>query len=136
MLTWRPDAGLAILADGFWYVNGIAFEPDGGLVVIERFGLLRLDSSGGDEHEWVIENLGPGGGDGVCVDLDGRFSSERTADNVPARMIRRLFFSHSARPDFLSHDRVVLRLLNNSAIRRKSNRTGRECCKRQIKLNC
>ena len=64
---------MQLVADGFWYVNGIAFEADGGLVVIERFGLLRLDPSGGNKHEWVIENLGPGGGDGFCLDRDGRF---------------------------------------------------------------
>jgi sugar lactone lactonase YvrE len=62
-------------------VNGIAFEPDGGLVVIERLGLLRLDVTGGDNHEWVIENLGPGGGDGFCLDVDGCFYVCSTIDH-------------------------------------------------------
>ncbi|MEY2460107.1 MAG: gluconolactonase [Acidimicrobiaceae bacterium] len=73
VLSWTPDDGMQLVADGFWYVNGIAFEPDGGLVVVERSGLLRLDPSGANDHEWVIENLGPGGGDGFCLDVDGRF---------------------------------------------------------------
>ena len=73
VLSYSTDGRVDVVNDGFWYVNGIAFEPDGGLVVIERFGLLRLDGSGGNEHEWVIENLGPGGGDGFCLDVDGRF---------------------------------------------------------------
>ena len=73
VLSWSPDDGVQIVHDGFWYVNGIAFEPDGGLVVIERMGLLRLDQSGGSDHEWIIENLGQGGGDGFCLDADGRF---------------------------------------------------------------
>lgn len=73
VLSWTADGGIDVVADGFWYVNGIAFEPDGGLVVIERMGLLRLDQSGGQQHEWVIENLGRGGGDGFCLDADGRF---------------------------------------------------------------
>lgn len=73
VLSWRAADGVAVVADGFWYVNGIAFEPDGGLVVVERAGLLRLDSSGAGRHEWVIDNLGPGGGDGFCLDVDGRF---------------------------------------------------------------
>lgn len=73
VLSFSTDDGIQLVADGFWYVNGIAFEPDGNLVVIERLGLLRLDLSGGNNHEWVIENLGPGGGDGFCLDVNGRF---------------------------------------------------------------
>jgi gluconolactonase len=73
VLSWSHDTGVRVVHDGFWYVNGIAFEPDGGLVVIERTGLLRLDQSGGTDHEWVIEELGPGGGDGFCLDAAGRF---------------------------------------------------------------
>jgi gluconolactonase len=73
VLSWSTHRGVKLVADGFWYVNGIAFEPDGGVVVIERFGLLRLDLSGANKHEWVIDNLGPGGGDGFCLDVDGRF---------------------------------------------------------------
>ena len=73
VLSWSVADGVRVVADGFWYVNGIAFEPDGGLVVIERSGLLRLDPTGGNEHEWIIEDLGRGGGDGFCLDVDGRF---------------------------------------------------------------
>jgi gluconolactonase len=73
VLSWSSDADVRVVADGFWYVNGIAFEPDGNIVVIERMGLLRLDPSGGGDHEWVIEDLGRGGGDGFCLDADGRF---------------------------------------------------------------
>jgi sugar lactone lactonase YvrE len=73
VLSWSTDEGVQLVADGFRYVNGIAFEPDGGLVVIERRGLLRLDASGSGEHEWIIEDLGRGGGDGFCLDVDGRF---------------------------------------------------------------
>jgi sugar lactone lactonase YvrE len=73
VLSFSTEHELRVVADGFWYVNGIAFEPDGGLVVIERFGLLRLDQSGGTDHEWIIENLGPGGGDGFCLDVGGHF---------------------------------------------------------------
>lgn len=81
VLSWSADDGVQVVADGFWYVNGIAFEPDGGLVVIERTGLLRLDVTGGGEHEWVIEHLGRGGGDGFCVDVDGRFYVCSTIDH-------------------------------------------------------
>lgn len=73
VLSWSPERGTQIVHEGFWYVNGIAFEPDGNIVVVERYGLLRLDASGGSEPEWVIENLGRGGGDGFCLDADGRF---------------------------------------------------------------
>src|SRR5439155_1875208 len=62
VLSWSPSAGVQVVADGLWYVNGIAVEPDGNVVVIERMGLLRLDPSGAGDHEWVIDDLGRGGG--------------------------------------------------------------------------
>jgi hypothetical protein len=43
-------------ADGFFYCNGIAFEPDGTVVVVERRGLQRVHADG--SREWVIETLG------------------------------------------------------------------------------
>ena len=46
------------VASGFWYCNGIAFEPDGTLVVVERSGLQRVFPDG--TREFVIETLGRG----------------------------------------------------------------------------
>ena len=64
---------------GFFYCNGIAFEPDGTVVVVERRGLQRVHADG--SREWVIETLGRGGGDGFCLDADGRFYVASTIEH-------------------------------------------------------
>ena len=109
VLSYSTDGRVDVVNDGFWYVNGIAFEPDGGLVVIERFGLLRLDGSGGNEHEWVIENLGPGGGDGFCLDVDGRFYVCRDRALRARRRSRRLDRRSSHDRRRRTHDELLLR---------------------------
>ena len=66
-----PDGSVRTVGDGFFYCNGIAFEPDGTCVVVERQGLQRLRTDG--SRDWVVEVLGRGGGDGFCLDAEGRF---------------------------------------------------------------
>ncbi len=66
-------------AAGFSYCNGIAFDRDGTVVVVERRGLHRVHDDG--EREWVIETLGPGGGDGFCFDADGRYYVASTIEH-------------------------------------------------------
>ena len=73
------DGSLRLVADGFTYCNGIALEPDGTLVVVEGRGLMRLRADG--DREWIVEKLGPGGGDGFCVDRDGRFYVASTREH-------------------------------------------------------
>jgi hypothetical protein len=51
------DNGLRTFATGFYYCNGIAFDVDGHVVVVERQGLQRVFEDG--SREWVIETLGP-----------------------------------------------------------------------------
>jgi gluconolactonase len=79
VMALRPDGRLDVVADGFWYCNGIAVEPTGALVVVERTGLLRLLPDGA--REWVIEMLGPGAGDGFCLDSDGRYYVASTLEH-------------------------------------------------------
>jgi gluconolactonase len=67
------------VAEGFHYCNGIAFTPDGTLVVVEARGLQAVGTDGA--REWVIEELGPGGGDGFCLDADGRYYVASTTDH-------------------------------------------------------
>ena len=43
-------------AEGFFYCNGIAFDHEGHVVVVERRGLQRVFPDG--SREWVIETLG------------------------------------------------------------------------------
>jgi gluconolactonase len=73
------DGTITEFAAGFHYCNGIAFEPDGTLVVVERAGLQRVHHDG--TRDWLIEALGAGGGDGFCVDVDGRFYVASTVEH-------------------------------------------------------
>ena len=88
VMVYERDGTVRTFADGFYYCNGIAFEPDGTVVVVERAGLQRVHPDG--SREWVIETLGRGGGDGFCLDADGRFyvaSTDRARH--PRRRARR-----------------------------------------------
>lgn len=71
--VWRlsVDGALTLEASGFEYCNGILVEPDGSIAIIESNGIMRLNPD--KSREWVIEDLGVGGGDGFAVDVDGRF---------------------------------------------------------------
>ena len=71
VIALAPDGKARVFAEGFWYCNGIALDRWGQLVVIEDKGLQRIFPDG--SREWLVEDLGPGGGDGFCVDADGRF---------------------------------------------------------------
>lgn len=72
------DGTLRVWADDFVYCNGIVAEPAGSIVVVEGRGLQRVHPEGA--REWVIEDLGPGGGDGICCDADGRFYVAATTE--------------------------------------------------------
>jgi len=79
VMVYGRDGSLRVFADGFEYCNGIAFEPGGSLVVVERRGLQRVHPDG--SREWVIETLGRGGGDGFCLDAEGRFYVASTIEH-------------------------------------------------------
>lgn len=79
VLALRPDGRLEVLADGFTFCNGIVLDRDDQLVVVERQGLARVFADG--SREWVIEQLGPGAGDGFCVDAEGRFYVASTVEH-------------------------------------------------------
>jgi gluconolactonase len=79
VMVYERDGSVRTLADGFHFCNGIAFEPDGTLIVVERVGLQRVYPDG--SRDWVIETLGRGGGDGFCLDADGRFYVAPTVEH-------------------------------------------------------
>jgi gluconolactonase len=79
VIALDPDGSVRTVAADLWYCNGIALDREGGLVVIERRGLRRLEPDGG--RTWIVENLGRGGGDGFCLDADGRFYVAATVDH-------------------------------------------------------
>jgi len=79
VLTYARDGSVTTFADGFYYCNGIALEADGTVVVVERRGLQRVFPGG--EREWVVPKLGRGGGDGFCLDADGRFYVASTVEH-------------------------------------------------------
>jgi sugar lactone lactonase YvrE len=68
-----------VVADGFFYCNGIALDRDGNLVVIEKRGLMGLEPDG--SRTWIVKMLGPGGGDGFCLDDEGRFYVASTVEH-------------------------------------------------------
>ena len=79
VLALRRDGYVSTVADRLWYCNGIALDRDGCLVIIERRGLRRLESDG--RRTWIAERLGRGGGDGFCLDTEGRFYVAATVDH-------------------------------------------------------
>jgi gluconolactonase len=62
-------AGLSVVAAGFGYCNGIAFD-DESILITDRVGLLRLGPDGG--REWVIADAMDQTPDGIAVDVEGR----------------------------------------------------------------
>jgi gluconolactonase len=79
VMIYGRDGSVRTFASGFFFCNGIAFEPDGTVVVVERQGLQRVHADG--SRDWVIETLGRGGGDGFCLDADGRFYVASTIEH-------------------------------------------------------
>ena len=75
----RPDGSVTTVGDHLWYCNGIALDRDGCLIIIERRGLCRIDEHG--QRTWIVETLGRGGGDGFCLDAEGRFYVAATVDH-------------------------------------------------------
>jgi gluconolactonase len=79
VMAYSPDGRVRVVADRFTYCNGIALDRDGALVVVEARGLQRVQPDG--EREWIVERLGPGGGDGFCLDVEGNFYCAATVDH-------------------------------------------------------
>lgn len=69
-----PDGSTRVVAEGFFYPNGIGLDADGLLVVVENgqqsgradFGLVRLHPDG--RRERFADRTG----DGFCTDVEGR----------------------------------------------------------------
>jgi gluconolactonase len=79
VLRLETDGSVSVFADGFNFCNGIAFDRDGEVVVVEDHGLQRVFADG--TRDWVVEHLGRGGGDGFCLDADGRFYVASTIEH-------------------------------------------------------
>jgi gluconolactonase len=75
VMAYRPDGSLEVVVDGYAYVNGIVLDADGTslVVVADDRQLVRLHADDGWRAEVVVADLGEGGGDGLCVDVDGRY---------------------------------------------------------------
>ncbi len=70
VMVYGAGGTVTTFATGFFFCNGIAFDPDDVIVVVERDGLQRVRPDG--SRDWFVEHLGRGGGDGFCFDADGR----------------------------------------------------------------
>jgi gluconolactonase len=84
IMELRTDGSFCVVAADFVYVNGIALDADGtSIVVIENEGLLRIGDLGRGERQWLVPRLEPAGGDGLCLDRDGRcYVASKTANGV------------------------------------------------------
>ena len=78
-MVLRSDGAVEEFASDFWFCNGIAFDPSGAVVVVERTGLQRVHADG--SRDWVIEQLGVGGSDGFCLDAEGRYYACATIEH-------------------------------------------------------
>ncbi|MCU1459635.1 MAG: SMP-30/Gluconolaconase/LRE-like region-containing protein [Actinomycetia bacterium] len=65
------DGALTAIASGLIFPNGIALEPDGGIVIVEKNSLMRLDLDG--NTEFAVQRDGGVMGDGFCLDAEGNF---------------------------------------------------------------
>lgn len=79
VMVLERDGRVEVFAEAFQYCNGIAFTPGGDVIVVEGRGLQMVAPDGA--REWVIETLGPGGGDGFCLDADGRYYVASTSEH-------------------------------------------------------
>jgi gluconolactonase len=79
VIVYESDGTISTFASSFWFCNGIAFDRDDNVVVVERQGLQRVFPDG--TREWIIEKLGRGAGDGFCLDADGRFYVASTIEH-------------------------------------------------------
>jgi gluconolactonase len=79
VMVLARDGSVSEYARGFQYCNGIVFDLDGHVVVVERTGLQRVFADG--TREWVVEKLGSGGGDGFCIDEEGRYYVASTVEH-------------------------------------------------------
>ncbi len=78
---WTPGADAPeVFAAGLLNPNGIGLAPDGTILIVERRGLMRLHADG--SRTWLIEELGPGGGDGFAIDTEGFVYACTTRDHV------------------------------------------------------
>jgi sugar lactone lactonase YvrE len=83
-----PDGSVRRVADDLAFPNGMVVTPDNGtLVVAESFpGRLTafdIAADGDPSNRRVWAELGPAGGDGICLDADGAIWSSAMRDGRP-----------------------------------------------------
>lgn len=74
IMVHPPDGPTREIAGGYRYTNGIAVDLDGTslLVVVDDLQLFRLRELGAGAVEIAVPFLGESGGDGLCLDTEGR----------------------------------------------------------------
>jgi gluconolactonase len=98
VLAYHLDGTVTEVAGGWTYVNGIALDPDQTtlVVVADDRQLLRLRDFGRGGREPAVADVGEAGGDGFCLDVDGRYYvANRLGSGV------RIFDADGSEVDFL-----------------------------------
>ena len=69
--SYSLEVGLKQIASGFDFDNGVAFSPEGRLLIVEARGLMWIDPASGEKEWWIEQLPGESPGDGFAFDVEG-----------------------------------------------------------------
>lgn len=72
-LGFQRDGSIETLLTGYHYTNGIALDSDGETLVVVADDFFLVKVRPGGQPEVFVQHLGEGGGDGLCLDAEGRY---------------------------------------------------------------
>lgn len=83
-----PDGSLRQVADGIAFPNGMVVTPDNRTLIVAesfpgRLTAFNIADDGSLSNRRVWAELGPAGGDGICLDADGAIWSSAMQDGRP-----------------------------------------------------
>jgi gluconolactonase len=73
VLAYRRDGSIETVLEGYHYTNGVAVEPDGETLVVVADDNQLVRVRPGEPAEVFVADVGDHGGDGLCLDVDGRY---------------------------------------------------------------
>jgi gluconolactonase len=75
VLAYHRDGSISTVLEGYHYTNGLAVEADREtlVVVTDDNQLVRVRPGEPSEPEVFVADVGDHGGDGICIDTEGRY---------------------------------------------------------------